>query len=573
MGQSVELGLGVSRWCCWRANTMLASCLCVLSLSAPAFAAVTLPGAVEPGRDRPAPPLPSQPDVEFRLETPQRSPIPRAADTVHFRLNDIKVVGAKVLSAESFRPLYQPLVGRDVTLANILDVADAIEAQYRKAGYLLVRAYVPPQRVKDGVFTITVVEGFVASASVEGTSDATQAITKSYLQKTVGQTPLELATIEHALLLANDIPGVTASGTLRASPSTPGASDLIVSETAPWAVGGIATDNRGSRFSGLWTLRAHVAFNDLLGGDQLGLAANTSPDAKEQVSAQINYRKAIGPDGLIAGLFGVYTHGQPGSTLAVADVLTDSWATGTQITYPLIRSRALSLLLQGGLSVQQATIRTLGLSISHDQWRVADIGLTTLGHGFLDTNWSGTIDIAQGLPILGATKNDSPTISRPGAKLDFTKIDASLQAVRPLVESFSLAVGGSGQFSFAHLITGEEVSYGGTQIVRGFDPGSITGDHGLGGWIELRYDDHFPAWHLNAVEPYLFLAGAATWYVHAAAHGLENESIASVGGGIRFWLPYDISTGAEVARMLNSVPGSDAGHQATKVLVDAAINF
>ena len=576
MGPSAEPALFGSRKYCRSTRVFAASgfaLLCLVEFAGSA-AAVNLPGAVEPGRDRPSPVLPTQPpDVEFRLETPQRSPVPRAADVVHFRLNDIKVVGASVFAADSFRALYESLIGKDVTLANILDVADAIEAQYRKAGYLLVRAYVPPQRVKDGVFTIDVVEGFVATTSVEGTSEETQAITKSYLADTVGQKPLQLSTIERALLLANDIPGVTASGTLRASPSTPGASDLIVSEAAPWIAGGIAADNRGSRFSGLWTLKAHVAFNDLLGADQLGLAANTSPDGKEQVSVQANYRKAIGPDGLIGGLFGVYTHGEPGSTLAVAGVLTNSWAAGGRLTYPLIRSRAVSVLLQGGLTAQQATIHTLGVAVSHDQWRVLDIGVTAVGNNLFGAGWSGTLDLSQGLPIFGATPANSPTISKPGAKLDFTKLEASAQIVRPIVLPFSVAVGGSGQFSFVHLLTGEEVSYGGTQVVRGFDPGSITGDRGIGGFVELRCDSHLPQWHINTIEPYLFLAGASAWYVHAAAHGLADQSIASAGGGVRFWFPFNIYAGAEVLRMLNSVPGSDAGHQATKVLIDAAIDF
>jgi hemolysin activation/secretion protein len=534
--------------------------------------ALDLPGAVVPGRDRPPASVPTQPEVDFRLESPQRSPIPRAADTVHFRLNDIRVVGARVLPAESFRDVYENLIGKDITLSNILDVADKIEARYRAAGYLLVRAYVPPQRVKDGVFTINVVEGFVASTSVEGASKATRAVTKNYLREVVDQKPLELSTIERALLLANDIPGVTATGTLRAA-STPGASELIVNESESPIAAGLATNNRGSRFSGRWTLSADVALNDLLGGDQIALAGNTSPDAKEQVSGQLIYRKAIGSDGLIGSLYGVYTHGQPGSTLAVAGVLTDSWAAGLHAAYPLIRSRALSILLQGGLSAQSATIHASGLAISHDQWRVVDIGVTALQSGFLDANWKGGIDVAQGLPIFGATPNDSPLLSRPGAKLDFTKIDGDLQVVRPIAYSVSAALGGFGQFSFAHLINGEEVSYGGTQIVRGFDPGSITGDSGVGGFIELRYDGHFPEHLLNTVEPYVFVAGAEAWYVHAAAHGLMNERISSAGCGVRVWLPHNITGDVEVTRMLDAVPGSDAGRQATKVLIDAAINF
>src|SRR5262249_29950306 len=158
-------------------------------------------------------------------EAPQRSAVPRAVDEVHFKLNDVHITGAMSLPADQFRPLYASLLGKTVTLADILDVADAIEKEYRAAGYVLVRAYVPPQHVKDGVFTIRIVEGYVAATSVEGGSDETRALVKSYLHPVLSDRPLHLGTIERALLLANDIPGVQATGVLRPSPTNAGASD------------------------------------------------------------------------------------------------------------------------------------------------------------------------------------------------------------------------------------------------------------------------------------------------------------------------------------------------------------
>src|SRR5262249_46095490 len=126
-------------------------------VATPAVAQVGLPGAVEPGRDRPMIMAPSQPNFDFSIEGPRRSPVPRAVDEIQFRLTDIQIQGATTISPERFRPLYQSLIGKDVSLSQILDVADAIEAEYRRAGYLLVRAFVPPQKVANGSFTINVV--------------------------------------------------------------------------------------------------------------------------------------------------------------------------------------------------------------------------------------------------------------------------------------------------------------------------------------------------------------------------------------------------------------------------------
>src|SRR5580693_2430024 len=187
----------------------------------PALPGAILPGAVQPGRDRPLPEAPSQPDFDFSIEAPQRSAVGRSVDQVHFTLKDIQVTGARALPVSSFKRFYQDLLGKDVTLANILDVADKIEQAYRDAGYILVRAYVPPQRVRDGVFVINVVEGQLAHATVQGGEPDTQDQVKAYLQHSIGVTPLPSVTMERSLLLSNDLPGVTASGVLRPSEDVP----------------------------------------------------------------------------------------------------------------------------------------------------------------------------------------------------------------------------------------------------------------------------------------------------------------------------------------------------------------
>ncbi len=503
---------------------------------------------------------------------PHRSAVPRAVDEVHFKLTDIKITGATTITAQSFAPLYAGLIGKDITLADILDVADKIEAAYRARGYLLVRAYVPPQRVRDGVFTINVVEGFLASVTVQGGDPDTKALVRRYLAPATASRPLTLPSIERGLLLTNDIPGITATGVLRPSPDTQGASDLVVDVSQPWIAGGIGVDNRGSRFSGIWTVAGDVEFNGVLGEDQLMLSATVSPNSFEQAAGTLRYRRAIGDDGLIGSLIASVTHGEPGSTLSAANVLTDSYAVGPRLTYPLIRSRAETLLLDGGFTVQDASVDVAGFPITHDRWRVIDLGGSYQRGDVLGGIWTTTFDIAQGLPILGATKNNAPTASRVGAQFDFTKLTAFTRLAIPLPDSFSAVFALQGQFSFSRLITGEQVSFGGTQIGRGYDPGAITGDHGLGGSAELRYDLRFADLSfLKAVEPYVYADAAQTWYRKDPS--LSDQNIISAGGGVRFWFPYNLTAAAEVSHSFHAVPGSDAGKEATKILVDLAVRF
>jgi hemolysin activation/secretion protein len=553
---------------------LVAACVALVFASASALAApVELPGAVQPGRDRPTPQIPALPgEYDFSIEAPHRSPVPRSVDEIHFKLNDIHIVGVVTFPPEHFRLLYENLLGKDVTLSDILDVADHIEDEYRRAGYPLARAYVPPQHVGDGVFTIKIVEGYVASVSVEGGGSAARERIKTYLQPVIGEKPLRLATLERALLLSNDLPGVTATGVLRPSPDTVGASELAVTIAEPRVSGGLGVDNRGSRLTGIWTVTGDVEFNSLLDdADQLAITAASTPTSSERYMAQARYSHSIGTDGLVGSLIGTYAHGVPGSFLSLLNVITDSWAVGPRLSYPLIRTRDETLSLDGGFTVQDARIRVLSTPLSHDQWRVIDLGMSYNRRDDTGGYWNGTLDVAQGLPILGATSDQSPLLSRVGASTTFTKFTGTLGYLHSLGGPFTVALQAVGQYAFKPLIEGEQITFGGAQIGRGYDPGAITGDQGIGGSAELRYSGHLPEYWVEALQPYIFLDGAEVWNIDQPSN--FDFSIASTGAGIRLWFPYNIVSDVEVARTLNAVPGSDNGKRATKLLVNGSIRF
>jgi len=80
---------------------------------------------------------------------------------------------------------------------------------------------------------------------------------------------------------------------------------------------------------------------------------------------------------------------------------------------------------------------------------------------------------------------------------------------------------------------------------------------------------------LNA-EPYVYFEGGQTWYIQRGAAvdpSLIDQSIGSLGGGVRLTLPYNSSLGLEVAQTLHAVAGSDAGREATKFFVTAGVRF
>jgi hypothetical protein len=69
----------------------------------------------------------------------------------------------------------------------------------------------------------------------------------------------------------------------------------------------------------------------------------------------------------------------------------------------------------------------------------------------------------------------------------------------------------------------------------------------------------------------VFFDAARVWNQQGLNFG--DQSIDSVGGGIRFWIVYNIIGDIEVAHTLDRVVGSDSGSQTTKFLLDLAIRF
>ncbi len=338
--------------------------------------------------------------------------------------------------------------------------------------------------------------------------------------------------MERALLLANDLPGVNVSALLRPSPATPGAAELLVEVLQPRIAGGLAVDNRGSPFSGVWTFAGDFSFNSVFGGgDQILSRITTTLPVHRRFAGELQYRRAIGSEGAVISMIGVLTKGEPGSTLSALEVTSDSWAIGPRLSYPVLHTRAKTLVVEGGFTMQDARLRILDAPFSHDEWRVADIGLTYLSSEFLGGALPASLYLAQGLPVLGSTPRNSASWSRAGAAPDFTKLSGSIRYVAPLGGMLNVALAGQAQYSFSQLMAGEEIVFGGTRIGRGYDPAAIAGDHGLGASLELRYDHRLTDSAIQMLQPYLAFGAAQVW--NRVSGGTTNQSLASAGSGSR----------------------------------------
>ncbi len=126
--------------------------------------------------------------------------------------------GHHLLSTEALNASVSGFVGRSLGFEDLRTVRDAVEQAYRDAGWL-AQVNLPRQDVTSGIVTFKVVEATFAGVRFEG--EPPQRVSKQRIEalfaehiKTGEAARLDL--IDRALLLSDDLPGVTVAGALEA---------------------------------------------------------------------------------------------------------------------------------------------------------------------------------------------------------------------------------------------------------------------------------------------------------------------------------------------------------------------
>lgn len=169
---------------------------------------------------------------------------------------------------------------RGVTLGMIETVADTITRYYREKGFILAKAYIPEQKVRDGIVNLTLLLGELGEINAENNRRVSDRLIKSVFKRDMNK-PVTSWRTEESLYLVNDIPGVSAQGFFQPG-SQVGDTRLnvnILSESR--FTTSFRLDNHGSPRTGENRVYADFAYHNPLGiGDDLRVSVlNTfSPD-------------------------------------------------------------------------------------------------------------------------------------------------------------------------------------------------------------------------------------------------------------------------------------------------------
>ena len=289
--------------------------------AAPAGAQVVLPPQSDISRQRVEPlPLPSR-DFDFRIQSPEKSAVPRAVDEVEFSVTSIKVLGSTYFAPEEVRDIFAPLEGRTIVLQDLRDAAQKLEDRYRAAGFFLTRVFVAPQKVQNGELQVQVLEGFIGKVFVDAPNAASSQLASALLDPITTSRPARFSDLERRMLLLNDMPGLMATTVLQQG-AAPGSSEMLVS--------GIKTPNQ---YRATFSNTSSAILGPLsysLGGTffqpfsrpgALDLTVSAAGERlKELRSVNGRYAMPVGGRGWIASLGGLIAFARPGAEIAALDV-------------------------------------------------------------------------------------------------------------------------------------------------------------------------------------------------------------------------------------------------------------
>ncbi|SMC86732.1 Hemolysin activation/secretion protein [Novosphingobium sp. B1] len=516
----------------------------------------------------------------------ERSPCPLAAPEfsgIRLKLSSVSFSGMQDLPGFDLSGSYAEFVGTDQPVAIICEIRDRAATALRQAGYLAA-VQVPPQKIDGGAVRLDVLLVRLTRIQVKGDPGRSEGALLRYLDKLRREPVFNSRTAERYLLLAKDLPGMDVRLALRPIEGSPGevVGEVSVRQVPIYAEVGV--QNYGSVAVGRYSALARVQINGLTGlGDSTVLSFFATPDLDEQKVVQVAHEMRIGGEGF--ALRGDFTYGwtNPTVTGATSDFHSRTLTASLEGSYPFVRAQAYNLTGALGMQFANQDLDFGNIPLNRDRLRVLYARVETNGvardslagrDGFTPFEphwaWGLSFEARQGLDVFDATNGCRASArvacAAPGvgtvtpSRVEGTASGFVLRAsgvfdYRP-VRGLTFSLQPRAQYSPDRLLSYEEYSGGNYTIGRGYDPGAVIGDSGIGARAEVRVGSLIPRTAGGtALQPYAFVDAAWVWNNDYAFDGLDPQKVVSIGAGLRASIREAIRLDAGVAIPLHDPIG------------------
>ncbi len=517
-----------------------------------------------PSPSQVAPPVIAPPSGGGHIAIPQvpaGAQIPAQAKTLRFKLLGFDIKGEFPELVAQRKTLEAPLVGRQITVAQVFEFADALQQIYAKAGYTLARVITLPQEFAGATrIKLRVIDGFVERFDLDALPWPVHGRVASVLAPLQDKTHLQQAELERRLLIAGEAPGLVLNATFAPGKQVGGSVLVLTGRYRPVSLS-VYMDNDMPRVFGTGQGVVTASTNSWLGlGEQLTVNVAGLPD--KDFDSEFPTRRYLGgifsiPIGIdgwkfeLGGTDGITTP-RVDPTVATKGVYNEGYA---KLSYELFKRRDYELIVNERLDAANEQIETLlftpPLPLSSDRvralrtgadgiWRLRESG-TTVNYG---ANYSRGLDALgartaadAGIPLpLCTTVTSALPLSRQCANAVFDKLDGHIEINQTLPQDLFANFYAAGQDSFHRaMLTSEQFDIDGAKLLSGFTAGSLPGDTAwvvrgeLGRSIATQVASGGVVWM-----PYVFSATGERILEVPTALEIASVHATNYGAGLRF---------------------------------------
>jgi hemolysin activation/secretion protein len=477
--------------------------------------------------------------------------VPKGAESLSVTISDVIVDGASPDFVAAIDSAIAKVKGSRVTVKALYGVAAEIEAAYSRAGYVLTRVTVPPQRlVNGGVFRLIVLDGFIESIDVSAVPERQREVVRARLASLIGAHGLTMAQIERRLLLAADVPGLILHSALTKGAEIGGARLVLEANWKPVSAS-IGADNLVGPTYGNFEFPIQASLNSALGfGELIYGSAITGPDANSVFGGQpvrrifaVGSVVPIGVDGWAINPEYTNSNTNPRQAASATQTRGVFERFALRALYPMIKTRSETLTVTGSFEaineVEEAP--AFGTDLSEDRLRILTVGLNGSKALSWNDSLSGWAVLTQGLNALGARDQADATISgiplsRQGSRPNYSNIDAYARFDQALPMAFSAAVIVRGQQSFTGAMpSAAQFSLDGVDGLSTFPLGTLNVDSGMTARGELAHPFAIDqASFASIISPYVFAAVGVGSLVDPTAVESAHVNANAYGVGLRF---------------------------------------
>ena len=507
-------------------------------------------------------PTPNLPVDAYRPPAPALElPKPAAAQPrplemgTRLTIRKLQIEGGTIYPLPELGAVFKPLLGHEITLAQLIEATRGITKRYQDDGYLLSYAFLPQQNFDQGLVRVVLVEGYISEYKVDGDIGRVKGYVDKLVDKLKGERPLTRKTFNRYSTLLSRIPGVTLEAQVPPPGTTDGASTLSISASRkPFTTSmSLVEGNRSSTQA----LLAASSNSQTAMAEQLTLSGLFPPGNDKEHYYRLDYSQYLNAEGTQLNLYGSSYRSDPSTSIVTSDgfelkphrendrfsigishpliAAPDQWLSAAARLYGVNDKTDYEIVGYGQTISDKTNVRALAFE---GDWRKSDAKqLRIVSAG-----------LYQGIDGMGAKSETNLTGTQ--YDLDFFRLRLSGVQSNGYFDNWQGVISGALYWSDDTLPDSERAVFGGQNFGRGYPDDQASGDKGWGAAYELNYSFNRDGEWVKLLQPYAVLDRAKVWYNQLPLKGSDMSSAAL---GLRFGDKRYYNVSLEVAKPMSDI--------------------